>query len=63
MSALLQDVIVGAIVLAAVAFLVARRVRRKARPSAMCGDCPGCATGPQAPTGRTLVSIGEPDRR
>lgn len=41
-GALLQDVAVVAIVLAAVGFLVWRRVRRKARPSPLCGDCPAC---------------------
>jgi hypothetical protein len=40
---LTQEVLAGIIVLAAAAFLVWRRVRRRARPAAMCGDCPGCA--------------------
>lgn len=47
-GALVQDVAVVAIVLAAVAFLVWRRVRRKARPSPMCGDCPACGAAEQA---------------
>lgn len=41
-GALLQDVAVVTIVLAAAGFLVWRRVRRKARPSPLCGDCPAC---------------------
>lgn len=41
---LLQTIAVAAIVLAAAGFLVWRRVRRKARPSPLCGDCPACAT-------------------
>lgn len=47
-GALVQDVAVVAIVLAAVAFLVWRRVRRKARPSPLCGDCPACGAAEQA---------------
>jgi hypothetical protein len=42
-GALLQEIAVGAIVLGAVGFLVWRRVRRRARPSPLCGDCPACA--------------------
>lgn len=44
---LLQDVAVAAIVLAAAGFLLWRRMRRKARPSPLCGDCPACATAEQ----------------
>jgi len=47
MSDTLQTVLVAAIVLAAAAFLVWRRMRRKARPSPLCGDCPACATTAQ----------------
>ena len=42
----LQTLAVAVIVTAAVAFLVWRRVRRKARPSSQCGNCPAC--GPAA---------------
>lgn len=47
-GALLQDLVVAAIVLAAAGFLVWRRVRRRARPSPLCGDCPACATAEKA---------------
>lgn len=40
----LQTLAVAAIVAGAIAFLVWRRVRRKARPSPLCGDCPACTT-------------------
>jgi hypothetical protein len=46
----LQDAIAALAVLAALAWLVRRAVRKKARATPFCGDCPGCATpsGPQA---------------
>ena len=46
----LQDAIATLAVLAALAWLVRRAVRRKARRTPFCGECPGCATptGPQA---------------
>jgi hypothetical protein len=46
----LQDAIAALAVLLALAWLVRRAVRKKARPSPVCGDCPGCAspTGPPA---------------
>jgi len=47
-GALVQDVAVAAIVLAAAGFLVWRRVRRKARPSPLCGDCPACGAAEEA---------------
>ena len=63
MNALLQNVAVGAIVLGAAGFLVWRRVRRRARPTPMCGDCPNCAAESPAPPRSTLVNIGESPRR
>lgn len=60
---LLQDALVALFVLAAAGFLVWRRVRARRRPTPFCGDCPGCATGPQAPAEPPLVSIGEPPVR
>jgi hypothetical protein len=54
---LLQDALVALIVVAAVGFLVWRRVRARRKPTPFCGDCPRCAPGaPQ--TGPALVNIG-----
>ena len=63
MNALLQDALVALVVLAAAGFLVWRRVRRRARPGAFCGECPGCATGPRAPQDPPLLGISEPGPR
>jgi len=63
MSALLQNLAVGAIVLGAVAFLVVRRLRARRRATPFCENCPGCASGPAAPAGTPLVGIGEPGER
>jgi len=59
MSELIQNLAVGLIVLGAVGFLVWRRVKRRARPTAMCGDCPGCAPvpKPESAKGAGLVKI------
>ena len=59
MSEPLQNLAVAVIVLGAVGFLVWRRVRRRARPTAMCGDCPGCAPVPmpESAKGAGLVRI------
>lgn len=60
MSALLQNVLVALIVLAAAGYLVARRVRARRRATPLCDDCPGCASTPPANLGEPLVGIGEP---
>jgi hypothetical protein len=39
----IQDGIVAALTLLALAWLVRRRVRRRARPTPLCEECPGCA--------------------
>ncbi len=63
MSALLQNLAVGAIVLGAVAFLVVRRLRARRRPTPFCENCPGWKDEQAAPADPPLVSIGEPGRR
>jgi hypothetical protein len=40
----IQDLIAGLLVLLALAWLVRRALRRRARPTPFCGECPGCAT-------------------
>lgn len=62
-GALLQDVAVVTIVLAAAGFLVRRRVRRKARPSPLCGDCPACGTAEEAKSDWSLTDGGGPGAR
>lgn len=57
---LLQTIAVAAIVLAAVGFLVWKRVRRKARPSPLCGDCPACATVEKQKSDWALVGTTAP---
>lgn len=47
----LQDAIAALAVLLALAWLVRRAVRKKARPTPFCGDCPGCATPSGPPAG------------
>lgn len=47
----LQDVIAGLLVLLALAWLVRRALRRRARPTPFCGECPGCATTSHADAG------------
>jgi hypothetical protein len=37
-----QDLLVAVLALAAVAWLVRRRLRQRERPTPFCGDCPGC---------------------
>ena len=39
----IQDVVAAVLALAALAWLVRRRLRRKARPTPFCEECPGCA--------------------
>ena len=60
MNALVQNVLVAAIVLGAAGFLVWRRVRAKRRPTPYCADCPGCATDATTPAEPQLLSIGDP---
>lgn len=38
-----QDLAAGALALLALAWLVRRAVRKRARPTPFCGECPGCA--------------------
>ena len=38
-----QDFVAAAIAATALGWLILRRVRRKARLTPMCGDCPGCS--------------------
>lgn len=59
----LQNVAVGLIVVAAIGFLVWKRVRRKARPSPLCGDCPACATADKARDNWALVGTPTPRPR
>lgn len=68
---ILQTIAVAVIVLAAAAFLVWRRVRKKARPSSQCGDCPACGpteTQPddwsklESPQPKLVVRRGNPSR-
>jgi hypothetical protein len=40
-----QDLAAALLALLALAWLVRRAVRRKARATPFCGECPGCATG------------------
>ena len=47
----LQDAIAALAVLLALAWLVRRAVRRKARATPFCGECPGCATPAGPPAG------------
>ena len=47
----LQDAIATLAVLLALAWLVRRAVRKKARPTPFCGECPGCATPASPPAG------------
>ncbi len=54
---LLQNLAVAAIVVAAIGFLGWRWLRRRARPSAMCGDCPGCVPAPKPDHQTGLVRI------
>ena len=46
----LQDAIAGLAVVLALAWLVRRALRRRARATPFCGECPGCAApvGPHA---------------
>jgi len=60
---LLQNLAVAAIVLAAAGFLVWRRMRRKARPSPLCGDCPACATAEQEKADWGLLADAGPRAR
>lgn len=60
MNALVQNVLVAAIVLAAAGFLVWRRVRAKRRPSPACGDCPACATTEKQKSDWALVGTTTP---
>jgi hypothetical protein len=60
MSDLVQNALVVLIVLGAVGFLVAKRVRARRKPTPYCGDCPHCASD-AAPEGEALVNIGEAD--
>jgi len=39
----IQDVVAALLALAALAWLVRRRLRRRARPTPLCDECPGCA--------------------
>jgi len=39
----IQDVVVALLALAALAWLVRQRLRRRARPTPLCEECPGCA--------------------
>ena len=62
MSALVQEVLAGLLVLAALAYLVWRRLRKRAA-SELCEGCPsaGCASrGEPEQVRRELVSIDEP---
>ncbi len=68
-----QDAAAAALALAALVWLVARRVRP--RKGAGCGDCPGCAIGGRAPSpgavprasapgaGSTFIPVSELTRR
>jgi hypothetical protein len=53
----LQNVAVALIVLGAVAFLLRRQIRRRAKPTALCGDCEGCAPVAGSEKGTGLVAI------
>jgi len=50
-----QDLAAAALAAGALAWLVARRIRAKRRPTPFCGDCPSCtpaaASPPVAPGG------------
>jgi hypothetical protein len=52
-----QDALVAALAVLALGWLVRRRLRRRRGPTAVCDECPGCATGkstqaPAAPAAR-----------
>lgn len=57
---LLQSLAVAVIVLGAAAFLVLRRVRRKARPSSQCGSCPACAPPAATTESSDWSTLGNP---
>ena len=57
-NALIQNVLVAVIVLAAAGFLVWQRVRARRKLTPFCGDCPRCAPGGATPAGPALVNIG-----
>ena len=61
-GALLQNLGVAVIVLAAAGFLVRRQLKRRARPPG-CDTCPNCAVQPPHPTAPALIELGEPDPR
>lgn len=57
-----QDAVVGALALAALAWLVLRRVRRPRRASPVCDGCPGCGAAdacghPEGPIEPNLISL------
>jgi hypothetical protein len=61
----LQDLAAGLLALVALAWLVRRAVRRRARATPFCGECPGCATsadphaGPAGPVREGFVPLSE----
>jgi hypothetical protein len=58
----LQDLVVGALAALALGWLVRRQWRKRRRPAAWCGDCPGCEGAPvEAPD--ALVTIAPPPER
>jgi hypothetical protein len=61
-----QDLAAGAVAVAAVAWLIRRRLRRRVRVTPYCGDCAACAPERPAPAdraarpgGRTVVPLSE----
>jgi hypothetical protein len=62
-----QDITAGLLALAALVWLVLRRVRAARRPTPLCGDCPMCEAGnvATAPPARSndLIPASELTRR
>lgn len=56
-----QDLAAGVLALLALAWLVRRAVRKRARPTPFCGECPGCAapTPAAAPARNGFVPLSE----
>ena len=51
----IQDVVVAALTLLALAWLVRRRLRRRARLTPLCEECPGCAPARSSTRGAAPV--------
>jgi hypothetical protein len=64
-GALVQEIVAFAVVGVAAAWLIVRRVRRKAKPTPYCGDCPSCEVAPvvNVAPASGLISIGELTKR